>query len=78
MVETPEGEDTHPAEQEASSKRRPWRGIAIAGNALVGTVGAIVYGYLARPGWIGVSDKKFWDYLELLIVPRPLRPGCTC
>jgi len=38
-------------------------------------VGVIVYGYLATPGWIGVSGKKFWDYLELLIVPAALALG---
>ena len=34
----------------------------------------IVYGYTDRPwsGRIGVSDKKFWDYLDLLIVPAAL------
>jgi hypothetical protein len=35
----------------------------------------ITYGYLARPGWVGVSGKKFWDYLELLIVPAALAIG---
>jgi uncharacterized protein YjbI with pentapeptide repeats len=35
----------------------------------------IIYGYLDRPGWVGVSDKKFWDYLELLIVPAALAIG---
>ena len=35
----------------------------------------IIYGYVARPGWIGVSDKTFWDYLELLIVPAALAIG---
>jgi uncharacterized protein YjbI with pentapeptide repeats len=38
-------------------------------------VSVIVYGYVARPGWIGVSGKKFWDYLELLIVPAALAVG---
>jgi hypothetical protein len=38
-------------------------------------VGVIVYGYLAKPGWIGVADKKFWDYLELLIVPAVIAIG---
>jgi hypothetical protein len=70
-----EGKDTKPAEQEASSKRPPWWGIAIAGLALVGMVGVIGYGYWARPGWVGVADKMFWDYLELLIVPAALTIG---
>jgi hypothetical protein len=42
----------------------------------VGVVGVILfYGYQARPGWVGVADKKFWDYLELLIVPAALALG---
>jgi len=41
----------------------------------MGVICVIVYGYLARPGWIGVSGKKFWDYLELLIVPAALAVG---
>jgi|SRR5215217_152495 len=42
---------------------------------LAGVVGVIVYGYLATPGWVGVSGKKFWDYLELLVVPGVLALG---
>jgi pentapeptide repeat protein len=38
-------------------------------------VGVTIYGYLARPGWIGVAGKKFWDYLHLLIVPTALVIG---
>jgi hypothetical protein len=38
----------------------------------VGVLGVIVYGYVARPGWVGVADKKFWDYPDLLIVPAAL------
>lgn len=44
-------------------------------TALVIFAGVIIYGYLARPGWVGVSGKKFWDYLELLIVPAALAIG---
>ena len=29
----------------------------------------------SRPGWVGVADKKFWDYLELLFVPAALAIG---
>ena len=46
---------------------------ALASAGLV--VGVILYGYLARPGWISVADKTFWDYLELLIVPAALALG---
>lgn len=35
----------------------------------------ILYGYLTRRGWVGVADKRFWDYLELLIVPAALALG---
>jgi len=41
-----------------------------AGVAIV-----LIYGYLARPGWIGSSGKQFWDYLDLLIVPAALALG---
>jgi uncharacterized membrane protein len=50
-------------------------GIIAALALLTGVVGVIVYGYKTRPGWVGVSDKKFWDYLELLIVPAVLAIG---
>jgi hypothetical protein len=71
-----ERKDTHLAEQEASSKRPPWWwGVGIAGLALVGMAVVIIYGYTTRPGWVGVSGKKFWDYLELLIVPAALVLG---
>jgi hypothetical protein len=42
---------------------------------LVGVAGVIVYGYWTTPGWVGVSGKSFWDYLELLIVPAALAIG---
>jgi uncharacterized protein YjbI with pentapeptide repeats len=37
----------------------------------------IVYGYSDMPlsGWIGVANKSFWDYLELLFVPAALALG---
>jgi hypothetical protein len=44
--------------------------------AVIGVVGVILYhGYMTRPGWVGVSDKKFWDYLDLLIVPVAIAMG---
>jgi hypothetical protein len=49
--------------------------LVFAALAIAGVVVVIVYGYLARPGWIGVSSKKFWDFLELLIVPAALALG---
>jgi len=56
-----------------------WIG-GIATLALVlGVVGVIIYGYLAEPvpGWVGVSNKEFWDYLELLIGPAVLAIGAA-
>src|SRR5215212_9755932 len=32
-------------------------------------------GGLTKPWWEGSSDKEFWDYLELLIVPAALAIG---
>lgn len=46
--------------------------MVIAAVVLAAVIIVIVYGYLARPGWVGVSGKRFWDYLELLIVPAAL------
>jgi uncharacterized protein YjbI with pentapeptide repeats len=46
--------------------------------ALVGVVGVILYhGHTARPGWVGASNKEFWDYLDLLIVPAAIAVGAT-
>jgi hypothetical protein len=49
-------------------------GIATVILAL-GVTAVIVYGYAAKPGWVGVSNKTVWDYLELLIVPAALAIG---
>jgi uncharacterized protein YjbI with pentapeptide repeats len=52
--------------------------VIIAALALLaGAVGVVIYGYLTTPGWVGVADKKFWDYLELLIVPAALAIGAA-
>jgi uncharacterized protein YjbI with pentapeptide repeats len=39
--------------------------------------GLIIYSYADWPGsgYFGIADKKFWDYLELLIVPAALAIG---
>jgi uncharacterized protein YjbI with pentapeptide repeats len=64
------------ADSEEQASRVPRRPVVLAVLALAGVVvGVIVYGYLEKPGWIGVSGKKFWDYLELLIVPAALAIG---
>jgi hypothetical protein len=51
-----------------------WR-VVLAVLVLGGVVEVIIYGYLERPGWIGVADKRFWDCLDLLIVPAALALG---
>jgi uncharacterized protein YjbI with pentapeptide repeats len=63
------------APEDRASRVPRWLVVVLAVLALVGVVGVIVYGYLARPGWIGVSGKEFWEYLELLIVPAALAIG---
>jgi uncharacterized protein YjbI with pentapeptide repeats len=45
---------------------------------LVGVAGVFclfVYGYLAKPEWVGVADKTLWDWMQLLIVPLILAGG---
>ena len=60
--------------EELSGRAPRWM-VLTAALTLAGVIGLIVCGYVARPGWIGVSGKKFWDYLELLIVPAALGIG---
>jgi hypothetical protein len=57
--------------QEQSSRGSRWL-VVLALSGVV--VGVIVYGYLER---VGVSGKKFWDYLALLIVPVAIAIGVT-
>jgi uncharacterized protein YjbI with pentapeptide repeats len=49
--------------------------IATLGVIVVVIVAIFFYGYTTRPGWVGISDKTFWDYLDLLIVPVALALG---
>jgi hypothetical protein len=72
--------DTHqppePTEKsEEQSSRLQLLRIVFAVLALV--VGLIVYSYADWPGsgYMGVGDKKIWDYLDLLIVPAALALG---
>lgn len=67
----------------AEPRRAPKRGrgqgwvvaIAVLG-VIVGVIGVILYyGYTTRPGWVGVACKRFWDYLDLLIVPAAIAIG---
>jgi uncharacterized membrane protein len=49
--------------------------IAVLVMIVVGIGAILYYGYMTRPGWVGVSGKKFWDYLDLLIVPTAIAIG---
>jgi uncharacterized protein YjbI with pentapeptide repeats len=62
---------------EEGSSKGPMLVVILAAFAFIGAVGVIIYGYLSKSGWVGVTDKTFWDYLELLIVPAALAIGVT-
>jgi hypothetical protein len=57
--------ETSLAESDEQSTRLLRLVLVIAALALMGVVGVFVYGYVARPrpGWTGIKDKNFWDYL---------------
>jgi membrane protein implicated in regulation of membrane protease activity len=75
-AETESSSAPSPEEPPKTSWISQWVGAIAAVALIVGIIGVILfYGYLARPGWVGVADKKFWDYLELLIVPAALAIG---
>jgi uncharacterized protein YjbI with pentapeptide repeats len=75
-VETDSPQPPGPTEKPVEQSSRLQLGlIVLAVLVLGGVVEVIIYGYLERPGWIGVSGKKFWDYLDLLIVPGALALG---
>jgi hypothetical protein len=60
---------------EEQSSRNSRRLVALAAVVLAVVIIVIVYGYVARPGWTGVANKTFRDYLELLIVPAAIAIG---
>jgi uncharacterized protein YjbI with pentapeptide repeats len=75
-AETESSSAPNPEEPPKTSRISRWVGAIAAVALLLGIIGVILfYGYQARPGWVGVADKKFWDYLELLIVPAALAIG---
>jgi hypothetical protein len=74
-AETGPSSAAEPEEPRKEMKLLPWVLVVIAALALELIVGILIHGYRAKPGWVGVSDKKFWDYLELLIVPAALAIG---
>jgi uncharacterized protein YjbI with pentapeptide repeats len=55
------------------SRNPRWVMLVLVGVA--GVFGLFVYGYLAKPEWIGVADKTLWDWMQLLIVPLMLAGG---
>jgi hypothetical protein len=72
-TEPPQTSELEERSKEHSSSI-PTRAAVLAAAVLLGI---IVYGYLDMPGsgWIGVANKKFWNYLDLLIVPAALALG---
>ena len=62
--------------ERAKKSKVPGGGVAIIALGVgVGIAVILYYGYATRPGWVGVSGKQFWDYLDLLIVPAALALG---
>jgi hypothetical protein len=70
----PSAPDSNDKSEKRSSSIPLWL-VVSAVIAVGGVVEVVIYGYLETPGWVGVSDKKFWDYLELLVVPAALALG---
>jgi uncharacterized protein YjbI with pentapeptide repeats len=54
---------------EKRSSSIPLGFVVFAAIALGGVVEVFIYGYLARPGWVGVIGKTIWDYLDVFLVP---------
>lgn len=50
------------------SHQSAWYGALFILVLLAATL-CVVLGYIYRWDWIGVADKKFWDWLSILIVP---------
>jgi uncharacterized protein YjbI with pentapeptide repeats len=72
---TPETEPSPAVTVERSTKIRRWT-VALAAVVMTGSVlGVVIYGHWTKSRWIGVADKTFWDYLQLLIVPAALALG---
>jgi hypothetical protein len=71
----PSAPDPDDKSEEQSSSLPLWL-VVLAVLALGGALGIILYwGHVGKPWWEGGGDKKFWDYLELLIVPAAIAIG---
>jgi len=76
MTAGPDSSPTPPKERaKKNDKGQGWVVAIIALSVAVVIAVILYYGHATRPGWVGVSGKKFWDYLELLIVPVALAIG---
>lgn len=43
----------------------------------VEVIGVLIYGSVNKPGWVGVTDKKVWNFLAVFLVPLALALGAT-
>jgi hypothetical protein len=68
-------EQSSAAQVQQRSRNLLWIGVIATLTLVLVVMSVIAYGYAAKPGWVGVSGKKVWDYLELLIVPAVLAIG---
>jgi hypothetical protein len=50
----------------SNSKADLWMTVSVV-MLFAGMNFVLIYGYFARPGWVGVAGKTFWDYFELLL-----------
>jgi len=65
-----------PPKERVKNNRSQGGVVAIIALSVAVVIAVILYyGHATRAGWVGVSGKTFWDYLELLIVPVALAIG---
>src|SRR5215203_1048275 len=76
-VATDPPQPPEPAEKKSEEQSRRVQLWLIVLVVLTLVVGLIVYSYADWPGagYMGVADKRIWDYLDLLIVPAALAIG---
>ena len=64
------------ADSKEQASKGPRRLVLVLSTlALAGVLGILYWGQVSKPWWEGASDKDFWDYLELLVVPAALALG---